>query len=148
MSLQTLGMSGPYRCFRETLAAGVFVLPSLMPHLPELLHFHTLNSFNQQINKQIQAKVTGDKNVKPQHLLYLGALQFPRVTPPIRAIPGAAKVRALQIRKMEHLKVLTSGYKARAGFVLLGRKGKMFWSSLSRLKSKTFTRLRSKKACR
>lgn len=40
--------------------------------------------------------------------------------------PRAAKVTALQRRKMEHLKFLASDYKERVGFVFLGRKREMF----------------------
>lgn len=76
--------------------------------------------------------VTVAKNIKKQHLLYREALQFPWVTLSIQAMPGAAKVTVLQIRKMHHLKFLASYYKERVGFVFLGRKGEMFWSPLSR----------------
>lgn len=80
--------------------------------------------------------ITGAKNVKNEHLFYLGASQFACVIPPSWAIPGAAKVTAIQIRKMEHLKLLVSDYKERAGFIFLGRKREMFCGSFLRLKSK------------
>lgn len=149
MSLQALGMSRQYRCCRKTLVAG-FLCSSPIHSLSQLLLFHTFNSFNQQINKfePIDNGNCGQKYQKAAFIIS-GSLAISLSYPVNSGYARSCKGHRAADKENAPSEISCQLLQGKGWFCFLRKKRRnVLEPSLSRLKSKTFTRLRSKKAHR